>query len=329
VASGFPMIDNHRLASQSTAVQTERVAYYRGKIIPESQVLISFRDSAAIHGEGVYDTARTFGGRIFKLREHLDRLWRSMRYLRIEPPVSFQELEEISDEVARCNVAICKQDVWVTQRVSPGAPREFGGDGIPTLIVECLPLPFAIRSQYFKTGISLQTPSVRRTPPWSLSPQAKTVNYLNFILAGREIAATRPGAWPILLNEHGNLTEGGGANIFFVHGNTLSTPQTQYVLPGITRATVIELATTLKLTVAEQDIGIFEASQADEIFLTATSLCVCPVADINGYTPASNQIPGPVTGQLQQAFSALVGIDIVGQYLDYVGTVSPTPPFTG
>ena len=323
------MIHKRRLVAKSTAAQTERVAYFRGKIIPESQVLISFRDSAAIHGEGVYDTARTFDGRIFKLREHLDRLWRSMRYLRIEPPVSFQELEEISNEVARCNVAICDQDVWVTQRVSPGAPREFGGDGQPTLIVECLPLPFAMRSQYFKTGISLQTPSVRRTPPWALSPQAKTVNYLNFIVAGREVAAIRPGAWPILLDEHGNLTEGGGANIFLVHGNTLSTPRTQYVLPGITRATVVELATALEFTVVERDLGMFEASQADEIFLTATSLCVCPVADINGHTAASNQIPGPVTGQLQQAFSALVGMDFVAQYVNLVGTVPPTPPFTG
>ncbi len=322
-------MDNRRLVSESNGVQTERVAYFRGKIVPESQVLISFRDSSAIHGEGVYDTARTFDGRIFKLGEHLDRLWRSMRYLRIEPPVSFQELEEISNEVARRNVAICNQDVWVTQRVSPGAPREFGGDGIPTLIVECLPLPFAMRSQYFKTGISMQTPSVRRTPPWALSPQAKTVNYLNFIVAGREIAAIRPGAWPILLDEHGNLTEGGGANIFLVHDKTLSTPRTQYVLPGITRSTVIELAISRDFTVVERDIGMFEAIQADEIFLTATSLCVCPVSDINGHTPASNQIPGPVTGQLQHAFSALVGIDVVGQYLDLIGTVPPTPPFTG
>ena len=222
---------------------TERVAWYRGEIVPESQVRISFRDSAAVRGEGVYDTERTFGGRIFRLEQHLDRLWRSMAYLGIEPPIERAELASITEEVARRNCEIVGDDVWVTQRVSRGVGRDAGGDGEPTLIVESLPIPFATRAAGYRDGVRVVTSSLRRTPPWALSPQAKTTNLLNLMMGAAEVRATDPGAWPILLDEHGNLAEGSGANVFVVHGDRVSTPLARYVLPGITRDVVLELAT--------------------------------------------------------------------------------------
>ena len=100
----------------------ERVAYLNGRIVPESEALISFRDSMALNGEGVYDTERTFEGRIFKLQEHLDRLWRSLAYLRIPPPLEMEELAEITKEVASRNYRVMQEDTWVSQRISRGTP---------------------------------------------------------------------------------------------------------------------------------------------------------------------------------------------------------------
>ena len=299
----------------------ERVAWYGGTYLPESQVRIPFRDAGATRGEAAYDSARTFDGRVFRLRSHLERLWRSLAYLRIEPPVPMSVVEEISLEVARRNVEIVGDDVWVTQRVTRGIPAEWGGDGRPSLLVESLPIPFAARAVSFRDGARLLTPTMRRTPPWALSPQAKTVNLLNLVLAGREAVALDPSAWPMLTDENGNLAEGAGANVFVVRGGVLATPQVRYVLDGVTRATVIELARERGITVEERDIGLFDAYTADEIFITSTSLCICPVASLNGVATGVGSVPGPMTKRLQDAFSGLVGMDVVEQYLRRL----PTP----
>jgi branched-chain amino acid aminotransferase len=293
----------------------ERVAFYNGQILPESQVRISFRDSSAMRGIGVYDTERTFAGKIFKLQEHLDRLWLSLAYVRIEPPIDQAELYQITEEVAQHNYALLGEDIWVSQRISRGAPIDQGGDGVPTMIVECLPIPYAFRASYYRDGVHLRTPTVRRTPPWALSPQAKTTNLLNLWVADQEVLSQDPRAWPLLTDENGCLAEGAGANVFVVRDGTLYTPQARYVLPGITRATVIELAHQLGINVVETDVDLYAAATADEIFITSTSLCICPAASVNNAPVRDRRIPGPVTDRLQRAFSDLVGVDVVEQYL--------------
>jgi branched-chain amino acid aminotransferase len=293
----------------------ERIAYYNGAMLPESEVRIPFRDLAWMRGIGVYDTERTFNGQVFKLREHLERLWRSLAYIRVEPPLPMDELEKVTLEIARRNVEIVGEDIWVSQRVSAGVPVAQGGDGKATIVVEALPLPFAARAPFYRDGVRVVTPTVRRTPPWALSPQAKSVDLLNLWVADHEVLDLDPKAWPILVDENGCLTEGAGANIFLVRDGRLYTPRARYVLPGITRATTIELAAELGIPVVEDDLDLFAAATADEIFITSTSLCICPVASINGIPTQDRTIPGPVTRGLQDAFRELVGVDFVGQYL--------------
>ena len=311
--------------------QGERVAYYQGSIVPEREVLIPFRDAGSTRAEGAYDSARTFGGVVFRLREHLQRLERSLQYLRIDLPIPMRELESISLEIARQNYLIVGGDVWVTQRVTRGVPREWGGDGQPLLIVESLPIPFAARARSFRDGVRLMTSTLRRTPPWALSPQAKTLNLLNLTLGAGEVHAIDPGAWPILTDENGNLAEGAGANVFAVLDGTLVTPRRRYVLAGITRQVVMDLARAAGIPVEERDIDLYEAYVADELFITSTSLCICPVSDINGRS-VRTPVPGPITRRMQEAFSALVGINVVRQYLDAlpseegpVAAVEPRP----
>src|SRR6202007_1694518 len=135
----------------------------------------------------------------------------------------------------------------------------------------CLPLPLRERARLFRDGIDVVTPSVRRTPPDSLSPRAKMHQYLNLVLADREVKAQNPAAWAVLLDVNGNLSEGQGSNIFLVRDGGLTTPREKYVLPGVSRQAVIDLARQLAISCEENDIDLYDAYTADECFLTYTS----------------------------------------------------------
>jgi branched-chain amino acid aminotransferase len=299
---------------------SERIAYFNGRFLPEVQVLIPFRDRGFKFGDAVFDTTRTFGHRIFKLREHVERLYRSLRYLRIDPGLSPATMMEITEEVLRRNLSLLApdEDYWVSQRVSRGldpAEREAWGQEGPTVIVECVPLPLRERAALFRDGIRVVVPSVRRTPPEALSPRVKTHNYLNLIAGNLEVKARDPEAWAILLDTSGNLTEGLGSNIFLVQHGMVYTPREQFVLAGISRETVMDLARQTGVTVVERDLDLFDAYNADEAFLTSTSLCICPIQSVNGVWLGGQSLPGPVTRQLSDAYCRLVDFDFVAQYL--------------
>jgi branched-chain amino acid aminotransferase len=297
----------------------DRIAYFNGRYVAERDVLVPFRDRGFKYGDAVFDTTRTFGHRVFKLAEHVERLYRSLRYLRIDPGVTPSSMVAITEEVLRRNLTLLEpdEDYWVTQRVSRGldpSARDVWPQEGATVIVECVPLPLRERAPLYRDGIRVMTPSVRRTPPEALSPRVKTHNYLNLIAGNLEVQAQDPGAWAVLLDTAGNLAEGLGSNIFLVQGGTLATPREQAVLSGISRETVIDLAREAGLTVVEKDLDLYDAYNADEAFLTSTSLCVCPVASVNGARIGA-AVPGPVTRQLTEAYCRFVDFDFVGQYL--------------
>ena len=291
----------------------ERIAYINGEIVPESQAKVSISDLGFLYGDAAFDTTRTFGHRIFKLQEHLDRFYESLKYMRIEIELKKSDLADLTMQVLEANLELLDgdDDYWVTQR----ATRGIRGGGGPTIVVECWPLPFAERAKFFRDGVPVVTPSVRRVPPEALSPRVKTHNYLNLVHGILEAKGQNPDALSILLDTNGNLCEGSGANIFVVKKGVLLTPKEHYVLAGISRQTTIELAHELGIEVGEEDIDPFDAYTADEVFITSTSWCICPVSTLNGATIGDGSVPGPVTDRLQKAYSNLVGIDIVGQYL--------------
>jgi branched-chain amino acid aminotransferase len=171
------------------------------------------------------------------------------------------------------------------------------------------------RSACRAVWIRVVTPSVRRAPPEALSPRVKTHNYLNLIAGGLEANDRDPQAWAVLLDTRGNLGEGLGSNIFLVRGGTVETPREQTVLAGISRDTVIHLAREAGLTVVEKDLDLYDAYTADEVFLTSTSLCICPVRSVNGSVIGAGSVPGPVTRQLTEAYCRYVDFDFVAQYL--------------
>jgi branched-chain amino acid aminotransferase len=219
----------------TSARQNERVAYYNGRILPESEVLLPFRDRGFIYGDAVFDTARTFHHKPFRLKEHVERLYRSLSYLRIDPGLSPSDMIAISEEVLSRNLHLIdrEDDYWLTQRVSRGVPALDGpAEGGPTVIIECRPLPLQERARLFRDGIEVVVPPTRRTPPESISPRAKSHNYLNMIIADQEARALNPHAWAVLLDRSGNLAEGMGSNIFLVREGRLVTPSSRFVLAG-------------------------------------------------------------------------------------------------
>ncbi len=302
---------------------SERTVYFNGNYIPESQAKVPFRDRSFKYGDGVFDMTRTFGHKIFKIKEHVDRLYQSLNYMDIHINLSKKEMINISNKILEINLPLInnQEDYWVGQRISRGIDKVGGEqwdiDGGPTIIVECAPLPLKPRASLYETGIKVWTPSVRRTPFQSMSPRAKTHNYINLILGDNEIKHIDEDAWAILLDINGNLTEGMGSNIFTVSKNILYTPKSQNVLGGISRETVIDLAKKIGLQVIEKDIEVFEAINSEEIFLTSTSLCICPVSSFNGKQIGHN-VFGPITKSLIKAYSDFVEFDFISQYLDHL-----------
>ena len=236
------------------ALSNERVAYFNGKIMPESEVVVPFRDSSWTYGDGVFDMTRTFNGKAFRLKEHIQRLFHSLRYTGIDPGLSQAEMVAISEDVLERNRHLLGKgdDFWLGQRVSRGVKKVEGDNWDhygPNVIVECMPLPLKERATLFRDG-------------------------------------------------------------------KLRTPKERYVLPGISRQATIDLAAELKIPFAEEDIDLYDAYTADEIFLTSTSLCICGVRSINGNKPAAGAVPGPITAKLIKAYEKYVGCDYVQQYLD-------------
>ena len=301
----------------------ERVVWFNGEFVPESRALVPYRDRSFLFGDGAFDLTRTFRHRIFRLDEHLERLYRSLRALRLDPTMPVERMREITQEVLERNRHLLDEgeDYWVGQRITRGVMKVEGDNWPhygPTVIVECLPMPMAERAHLFRDGIQVVTPSVRRAPPEVLTPRAKSHNYLNLVMGDLEVRAQNPVGWAILMDMQGNLCEGLGSNIFLVRDGALVTPRENFVLPGISRQTVIELAGRLGIPFREADLDLYDAYNAEEAFITSTSLCVCPVASINGVALGAGAY-GPVTKRLIEAYVELVECDFVQQYLDRLG----------
>jgi branched-chain amino acid aminotransferase len=305
-------------------LSNSRIAWFNGAYVPERDVVVPFRDRSWKYGDGCFDMTRTFNGAPFRLKEHIERFYRSLNYLRIDPGLAPKEMIAISEEVVAKNehLRAAAGDWWVGQRVSRGVDA-VGDEGWehtgPNVVIDVMPLPLAKRARMFRDGATVMTTALRRTAPTMLSPRAKTHNYLNMVIAEQPVKAVDPDAWALLLDENGNLAEGIGSNIFLVRDGALVTPRERYVLPGISRQMTIDCARELGIPCEERDIDLFDAANAEEMFLTSTSLCILPVKTFDGRVVGEGTVPGPVTARLIGRYARNVGCDFVQQYLDRLG----------
>jgi branched-chain amino acid aminotransferase len=297
----------------------DRVAYFNGSIVPESDVRVSFRDYGFQMGDGAFDSARSVAHKPFLFQEHVDRLYKSLGYLRLDPGLSPKEMLVLTHEIFEKNRPLLAEhdDYWVSQWVSRGmrSMNRIAAEGAPTVIIECSPLPFKGRAQSMRDGLDVITPAgIRRTPPEAISPRYKSMSYGNLVAGDIEVQALRPGATCILLDTRGCLCEGLGSNIFIVRDGEVLTPHERYVLAGLSRETLMGIAADKQIPLREADIDLYDAYVADEAFITSTSWCLVPVKSING-KPLAAGAWGPVTRRLSEGYKErLGGFDYVAQY---------------
>jgi branched-chain amino acid aminotransferase len=280
--------------------------YLNDRFVREEEAVISVFDHGFLYGDGVYETIRSYGRRIFMPDQHLVRLRRSADAIGLTIPILAHKWPALLHEaMTRNDVGHEHTDAYLRITISRGA-GDIGLDPAlcptPTVVVMAKPLRPPSPEQY-RHGVSLIVAQTRRNLPSALSPQIKATNFLNNILAKREAIAA--GAFDsILLNWESHLTECTISNLFFVRAGRLCTPALACgLLDGITRGIVLNLAQELKIPVDEGYFGVQEVYSADECFLTNTSMEVMPVTTVDGH-PIGKGAPGLLTQQIHSLFRA-------------------------
>jgi branched-chain amino acid aminotransferase len=275
----------------------ERVIYVNGEFVPEGQARISVLDHAVLYGDGVFETAVAWNGRVFKFDEHIDRYFRSMAAIAMQAPFTRDELKGLVLESVRRNGFSEAYVKWIATRGSNGTPLMDITGCVANLII--LSQPYIDRGG--AGGLRLKTTAIRRPPGHVLDAHIKSLNYLNLVLA--RIEAKAAGAdQALMLDVHGHVCEAPGFNVFFVRGTTLETPA-QDILAGVTRQTVIDLAPELGCTVEKGLFELYHAYTADEVFLTSTAGGLLPVVEVDGRRIGVGQ-PGPVFRRFRAAYQA-------------------------
>jgi len=288
--------------------------YLNGKLVPKEEAKVSVFDHGFLYGDGVFEGIRIYNGRIFKLKEHIERLYASAHAIDLKPPLTQEELLQATVETVRANNL---RDGYIRIVISRGE-GDLGLDPkkCPNPTVVIIADKIAIYpEEVYKKGMKIITVSTRRNSPQALNPNIKSLNYLNNILAKIEAnRANVPEA--IMLSIEGYVAEATGDNIFIVKNKTLITPPLHLgVLPGITRQTVIELAKERGIITEEKPFTLYDVYTADECFLTGTAAEIVPVVEVDG-RQINGGVPGEITLLLMKDFHEYVKKEGVEVYRD-------------
>ncbi len=278
--------------------------YIDGKLYDKADAKISVYDHGLLYGDGVFEGLRAYHGRIFRMRQHVARLYESARAIRLEIPMSQTEMGRAMMDTLAANGLV---DAYIRLVVTRGAgslgldPRKTSNPQviIITDVIQLYP------PELYEEGLKLVTVATIRNHPAALNPRIKSLNYLNNILG--KIEGTNSGCVEaLMLNHRGEVAECTGDNIFVVRKGQLHTPSIDAgILEGITRDAVIELARAAGITVVERVMDRHDVYTAEECFLTGTAAELIPVVECDG-RPIGDGRPGPVTRDLLERFHALV-----------------------
>jgi len=284
--------------------------YLDGEFVPEEEARISVFDHGLLYGDGVFEGIRAYNGYVFKLEEHLKRLYASAKAILLEIPLTKDQFREAILETLWVNEL---RDAYIRPIVTRGVgdlgidPRKCAR---PTVIIIPREGIGLYDEKLYERGLRAIVATTRNQPPESLPPTIKSLNYLTNILARIE-ANVRGADEAIMLDIRGNVSEGSADNIFIVKDEELYTPPVMNNLPGITRAVVIELAREEGYEVHEENFGIAELYTADEVFLTGTAAEIAPIVEIDGRVIGEGK-PGPITRKLRERFRKITGIPETG-----------------
>jgi branched-chain amino acid aminotransferase len=295
-----PAVDSRPTAKSAVK---DTMIYIDGKFYPQADAKISVFDHGLLYGDGIFEGIRFYNGRVFRLEEHLDRLWDSARSICLEIPMTKTEMTEALLETIRQNDL---RDGYIRQIVTRGV----GNLGLnpaqcerPSVIIIATTIALYAESLYQK-GLTVVTVPTRRTNPSALNPAVKSLNYLNNVMA--RIEANLAGAdEALMLNDAGNVAECTADNVFVIkRGHIFTPPITAGALRGITRSVVFEIAAELGVKITDADITRHDVFIADECFLTGTAAEIIPVIKADG-RPIGNGKPGPISARMIARFREL------------------------
>jgi branched-chain amino acid aminotransferase len=277
--------------------------YITGQFFPKEEAKISVYDHGLLYGDGVFEGLRSYGGKVFRLAEHLDRLWESAQAIWLEIPLTKEALAQAVNDTLAVNKI---QDGYIRLVVTRGAGT-LGLDPNRTSNPQVIVIADKIAlypEELYEQGLDIVTVSVIRNHPAALSPRIKSLNYLNNILA--KIEGLKAGCVEaLMLNHKGEVAECTGDNIFLVRHKELLTPPIEAgILEGVTRDAVIELARAAGITVREVPLTKHDVYIAEECFLTGTAAEVIPVVKVDNRTIGAGK-PGPTTRELRERFFKL------------------------
>lgn len=281
-----------------------KLVYLNGRYVPKSKAVVSVFDHGVLYGDGVFEGIREYNGRIFRLEEHVDRLYDSANAIALKIPIAQEEMIEIIIKTVRKNKLI---DAYIRAVVTRG-PGDLGLDPrkCPKPFIFVIADKIELYPERFYTeGLEVITSAIRRLRGDQLNPRIKSLNYLNNILA--KIEAIKNGVIEaIMLNTEGYVSECTGDNIFIIKEDNIITPPSYMgILEGITRKTAMELAINLNYIVKEEITTLHDIYTADECFLTGTGAEIIPVIKADGRV-IGNGKPGKITKELIAAFRELV-----------------------
>ncbi len=300
-----------------------RQVYISGTLYPEADAKISVFDSAIMLADTVTESTRTFRHKPFKLNEHIERLYRSLKLTRIDPGMDEAAMLRTTLDVYQANLGTYADgdDCWIVHNISRGLAIA-GADptvqvGQPTVMIFTQFMDLKPWARFYQEGCHGVTPVSRMVPSQSLDPRIKNRSRLAYTMAEMEAKRVDPDAQSVILDIDGNVAENKGGNVFCVSNGVLKTPTTVNCLAGISRATVLELAERLGIPAQETVLQPYDLATADEMFFTSTPYCIMPATRFNGYIVGDGTV-GPVTQSLLTAWSEMVGMDIVAQALNQI-----------
>jgi branched-chain amino acid aminotransferase len=278
--------------------------YINGKLFDKQDAKVSVYDHGLLYGDGVFEGIRVYSGKVFRLREHIERLYESARHIHLEVPLSQDEMSRAVLDTVKANN---KHDGYIRLIITRGAgtlgldPRRTSEPQIIIIVDDISLYP----AELYENGLEIITASTIRNHPNAVNPRIKSLNYLNNILA--KIEAIRAGVLEaIMLNPEGKVAECTGDNIFVVRrGKLLTPPIDAGILEGVTRNAVMELAVQAGIPVREIDLTRHDVYAADECFLTGTAAEVIAVVKCDDRVIGDGK-PGPITRQLRERFQRLV-----------------------
>jgi len=282
------------------SAESELIFYVNGQWCEASEAKVSVLDRGLQYGDGVFEGIKVYNGKIFKLDEHLDRLFRSMHFAIIEPPMTREEFKRTSIEFVQKNKLLDGHfKILVTRGEGYLLPHlQSGGSPSKSSV-----MIFGIRlaaSMYGsgEKGIRLKTTALRKIPAECLDPRIKSLNYMNSVLNRLEAEVSGKDE-ALLLDVSGFVAEGPGSNFFIVSDGTVIAPPECRGLGGITRSTVLELAKNAGYSVAEEDITLYDVYEADEAFMCGSAAEIMLVSEVDGRRIGTE---APITKKLRELF---------------------------